>query len=322
MNSVRRASGPILAVFVAVALTLALVAPAALAATVVRVGYIPIGDCLQLYVAQDMGFFAEEGLTVEKKPMKGGAVIAPAVEAGEAEIGWSNAISIIIAHTKGFDFGFITSGALGVEPDNNVHSLLVAANSDITDIAGLKGKTVAINTLGNINDLAVIAMADAKGVNPKDIKLVEVPFPDMETALKNGSVQAILAVEPFVTLNLSHGTAKYLVKSAHNCFGDRYMIGSWFAKKSWVDANPDVAAAYARAINKASDYIKSNPDKVPTILVNNTKLTADLIAKIALPAFDRTFAASDLQPLVDVSAKYKFVPAAFPASDVIFSVAK
>ena len=76
---------------------------------IVQVGYIPIGDCLQLYVADGMGFFRDEGISSKRQPMKGGAIIAPAVEAGEVDVGWSNAISIIIAHSKGFDFQFLTS---------------------------------------------------------------------------------------------------------------------------------------------------------------------------------------------------------------------
>lgn len=293
-------------------------AAAAEEADTVKVGYIPIGDCLQLYVAQDMGFFDDEGIKVEKMPMKGGAVIAPAVEAGEVNVGWSNAISIIIAHAKGFDFTFVTSGAISVEGTNRVHSLLVAADSPIKTVADLAGKKVAINTLGNINELSMHALAGRNGVDIKKIKLVEAPFPNMETALKNGAVDAILAVEPFVTLSLSHGTARMLVESVHKSYGEKFMIGSWFAKKSWIEENPKTAAAFIRAVNRASDFIKDNPDKMPEILVNNTKLTSDLIAKIKMPAFSSEFDQADLQQMIDLTAKYGFIGDGFPARAIIY----
>lgn len=286
--------------------------------SVITVGYIPIGDCLQLYVAEDKGFFKEEGITIEKKPMKGGAVIAPAVESGEVQIGWSNAISIILAHTKGFDFVFLTSGALEREDGHRVHSLLVAKDSPIQKVSDLKGKKVAINTLGNINELSMIALADANDVDSKQISLVEVPFPQMEAALKNGSVDAILAVEPFVTLSISHGTAKYLEKSVHKSFGEEFMIGSWFAKKSWIEKNPSLAAAFVRAINKASDYISGHPQEMPEILVKNTKLTSDLAGKITLPAFASMFKIVDLQRMIEASANYGFIKAPFNAEEIIY----
>jgi NitT/TauT family transport system substrate-binding protein len=180
---------------------------------VIRVGYIPIGDCLQLYVADGMGFFKEEGISIEKKPLKGGAVIAPAVEAGELEVGWSNAISIIIAYSKGFDFQFLSAGAISIEGTNRVHSLLVAKDSPIRSVSDLVGKKVAINTLGNINELSMVALADLNRVDIKRIQLLEVPFPNMEAALKRGSVDAILAVEPFVTLSISQEPPKGKIAS-------------------------------------------------------------------------------------------------------------
>lgn len=283
----------------------------------VKVGYIPIGDCLQLYVAEGMGFFKDAGITVEKMPMKGGAVIAPAVEAGEVDVGWSNAISVIIAHAKGFDFQFLTSGAISIEGTHRVHSLLVRKDDPIQKVADLAGKKVAINTLGNINELSMVALADMNGVDIKQIKLLEVPFPHMETALKNSSVDAILAVEPFVTLSIAHGTAKYLEESVHKSYGDKFMIASWFAKDAWVQKNSKKAEAFIKAINRASDYIAAHPEKVSEHLVNNTKLTGDLIKKITMPAFSSRFDKSDLQRMIDMTAKYGFIKAAYPAQKII-----
>ncbi len=306
-------------VFLAALQALLLAGPVCAESQKLTVGYIPIGDCLQLYVADDNGYFAEEGLEIEKKPMKGGAVIAPSVEAGEADVGWSNAVSVIIAHAKGFDFGFLTSGANSEENGHRVHSLLVGKDSPIASVKDLEGGTVAINTLGNINELSLDALFDANGVDMKKVKLVEVPFPHMEAALKKGSVDAVLEVEPFVTLALEHGTAKMLVPSVHKSYGDKFMIGSWFAKKSWVEKHPKLAAAFARAVNRASAFIRDNPDKVGAILVANTKLTPELAKKITLPAFDPKRDPADIQKMIDTAAKYGFIPEAFPAGEVMIT---
>ena len=284
---------------------------------VIKVGYIPIGDCLQLYVADGMGFFKAEGIALRKRPMKGGAVIAPAVEAGEVDVGWSNAISIIIAHSKGFDFQFLTSGAISREGTNRVHSLLVAKDSPIRKVSDLAGKKVAINTLGNINELSMVALADLNYVDIKKIQLVEVPFPNMETALKRGSVDAILAVEPFVTLSISHGTARYLEKSVHKTYGKKFMIASWFAKEAWIEKNAKRASAFVRAVNRASDFTNAHPEKMPEFLVKNTKLTADLIEKITMPAFSSKFDKGDLQRMIDMAAKYNFIEKPFKAEEIM-----
>lgn len=296
---------------------LSILSAPARAEMVLKVGYMPIGDCLQLYVAEDMGFFAEAGLRVDKLAMKGGAVIAPAVEAGEIEIGWSNVISLIIAHAKGFDFQILTPGALEIEGANRVHALLAAKDGPVASVAELSGKTVAINTLGNINELSMLVLMEQNGLDRAKVRLVEVPFPDMAAALASGSAQAALAIEPFLTAMRESGTVRELVPAVHRTLGERFMIGGWFGRKEWATKNPDKLRAFQAAIAKATGFILEHPDKVREILVANTKLKPELAARIALPGFTLDFGLPDLQRLIDLSAKYAFIPAPFPAGEIV-----
>ncbi|MEA4855571.1 ABC transporter substrate-binding protein [Solidesulfovibrio sp.] len=283
----------------------------------VTVGYIPVGDCLQLYVAEAEGSFAAEGLAVKGLAMKGGAVIAPAVEGGEIAIGWSNTVSIILAHARGFDFAFLAPGAEGKIGSNDVHALLVPAGSAVASVKDLAGKTVAINTLGNINEAAMRALAEKAGLAPEAVRLVEVPFPDMATALAKGSVDAALTLEPFVTDAVSRGAARILDPSPHAAFGDPYLIGAWFAKKSWIDSHPREAAAFARAVAKASAFIAAHPEKAREILAARTRLSPELATKIALPRFPEALDPAALQGVIDVCARFGLIAEPFPAAGLL-----
>jgi len=301
---------------VALLLSLLLAMPA-LAAGPVKVGYIPVGDCLQFYVAEAEGYFAAEGLEVAGLPMKGGAVIAPAVEGGELAIGWSNTVSVILAHAKGFDFVFLAAGAEGVAETNDVHALLVPAASPIKSVADLAGRTVAINTLGNINEAAMRALAQNAGLDPDAIRLVEVPFPDMAAALAKGSADAALVLEPFVTDATVRGTARILDPSPHAPFGSPYLIGGWFAKKAWIAAHPAEAKAFVRAMAKASAFIAAHPAKARDILAGRTRLAPGLAEKIVLPRFPETLSPTALQGVIDVSARFGLLPKPFPAAEIV-----
>ncbi len=289
----------------------------ALAAGPLKVGYIPVGDCLQFSVAEAEGYFAAEGLEVAGTPMKGGAVIAPAVEGGELAIGWSNAVSVILAHAKGFDFVFLAAGAEGVAGTHDVHALLVPAGSPVKSVADLAGKTVAINTLGNINEAAMRAQAQKAGLDPEAVRLVEVPFPDMAAALAKGSADAALCLEPFVTDAVGRGVARILDPSPHAPFGSPYLIGGWFAKKSWIAAHPREAEAFARAMTKASAFIAAEPVKAREILAVRTKLAPELAQKIILPRFPGTLDPAALQGVIDVSARFGLLDKPFPAAEII-----
>ena len=53
------------------------------AETKISVGYIPIADCSQLYVAIEKGFFTDEGLNIEPKEFQGGPQILEALKDGK-----------------------------------------------------------------------------------------------------------------------------------------------------------------------------------------------------------------------------------------------
>ncbi len=304
--------------FVALLLSLCFAVPALAAGPMpLKVGYIPVGDCLQLYVAEAEGYFKAEGLEVAAVPMKGGAVIAPAVEGGELAIGWSNTVSIVLAHAKGFDFAFLAPGAEGVAGEHDVHALLVPAGSSVQSVKDLAGKTVAINTLGNINEAAMRALAEKAGIAPDSLRLVEIPFPDMAAAMSRGSADAALMLEPFVTDATTRGVARVLDPSPHAPFGSPYLIGGWFAKKAWIKAHPAEASAFARAAAKASAYIAAHPDRARDILSQRTRLASELAGQIVLPRFPDSLAPQALQGVIDVSARFGLLPASFPAAEIL-----
>ncbi len=291
-------------------------APAAAATKTLRVGYIPISNCIQLFAAMEKGYFTEEGIALSAKSIVGGATLAPAMEAGEVDMGYSNSLTIIIGRDRGFDFQFLVNGALNVEPGHATNSLLVRHDSPIQNVKDLEGKRLALNVLASINELVLKVAAEKFGFDLQKVALQELPFPNMEPALKNNTTDAVVASEPFVTLAVGNGTARPLIKDFYAVVGPRVLIGSWFAKKAWIDKNPELARGFARAMNKATDYLNSNPADRAQILARHTRVKAELAQKIGWAAFSREMLRSDLQPLIDHAKKYGYIKNAFDAAQI------
>lgn len=283
--------------------------------TKITVGTIPITDLLQFYVAQDKGYFKEEGLDVEAKSMSGGAAIAAAVQGGAIDIGWSNGVSIYQAHTRGLDFKYV-AGGLFQGPGHWTQAIMVPKGSSITSIDQLSGKKVAVNTLGNINTLVMKAVLDHNGMSPDAARLVEVPFPEMQSSLQSGRVDAGLPTEPFVTL-IGKSGGKVIDPTPFEVLGDHPFVAAWFASSKWIEDNPDTVAAFQRAIKKATDYIDAHPKSRAQILPKYTKVTADLAKKIHFGLNQAELSPEDLQPTIDLSAKYKLIPQSFDASEIL-----
>src|SRR5687767_13835949 len=69
--------------------------------TKLKVGYVPIADCLQLYVAVEQGMFAKNGLDVELTSLQSGQRIIEALIAGELQVGIANVVSATTAYARG-----------------------------------------------------------------------------------------------------------------------------------------------------------------------------------------------------------------------------
>ncbi|MEM4244684.1 MAG: ABC transporter substrate-binding protein [Candidatus Nanoarchaeia archaeon] len=280
-----------------------------------KVGFMPISDCLQLFVAQDKGFFAEEGLKVEPVPMAGGALLLPALESGDLDIAFSNTISVFIKHDDGSDIKLVVPGAFK-DKSHNVFKLVVAEDSRIDEPKDIEGKKVAVNTFKNIVELNLKVWADKNGVDYSKINVVEVPFTQMESALKTREVDAVLVVEPYPTMSIIDGVGKILDDKPLDTLADEFMIAGWFAKQSWIKNNPERLAAFDNAMSKATKYILENPEEMPSIVSEYTALRQDVADKIVMPAFKGEASKSDIQVLIDVSYKYGYISERFDAAEI------
>ena len=127
-------------------------------------------DHAPIIVAQEMGYFAAQGLDVE--------IIAPAnpndppkfVAAGKADL----AVSYQHQHQMQVDQGLplVRIATLVATPLN---SLVVLADSDIKTIGDLKGKTVGYS-VGGFETVLLQVMLEKAGLQLADVKLVNVNF--------------------------------------------------------------------------------------------------------------------------------------------------
>lgn len=285
-----------------------------------KLGYMKIVDNAPMFVAMERGFFKAAGLELETVPMAGGAVIVQGVTSGDLQIGWTNVISLYQAHVEGFDFKFIAGGATNVKGTNDTHALLVAKGSPINSAKDLEGKTVAVNTLNNIVHLMALAWLDKNGASSAKVKFVEIPFPQMEAALVAGKIDAASAQEPFPSAALAKDAARVLANPWSDVIG-KFLIASWFASEKWLQKNKQTAQAFIAALNRGIDAVGADPKGSRDAIAKWTGLNPDLAGKIPLPVFEKGVSEKDLQVTIDLTQKYKLIPRAFKARDVISDLA-
>lgn len=285
-----------------------------------KLGYMKIVDNAALFVAMEKGFFKAEGLELETLPLAGGAPIINGVVSGDLQFGWTNVISLYQARTEGFDFKLVAGGATNVKAKNESHAIQVAKASPIKTAKDLEGKTVAVNTLNNIVHLMAMAWIDKNGGSSSKVKFVEVPFPQMEATLSAGKVDAISVHEPFATAALEKGGARALAQPWGEVL-PKFLIASWFASEKWLARNKETGQAFVRAIGRGIDAIQADPEGSRAAMIKWAGLNPELAGKIGLPVFEKGVSEKDLQATIDLTLKYKLIPKAFKAREVISDLA-
>jgi NitT/TauT family transport system substrate-binding protein len=272
--------------------------------TEITVGAMPITDDAPLQIAVQQGLFKAEGLNVKLQTITGGAEAIPKLAGGSLDISFGNFVSFLGAKAKGvLDVRFV---AEGFQSAAGTHEVLVPKDSPIRNVKDLAGKKIAVNTKRNLSSLLIKATLAPSGVTLDDDKnFVEMPFPNMEAALKNKSVDAVQVVEPFVTQLQQSLGARVLVDLSQGPTAD-FPIAGYATTAGWAAKNPKTVAAFQRALSKAQ-AMATDHKVVQTILPSYTKITPQVAATLSYGAYPTTLSATRLQRVADVMQQYGYL---------------
>ena len=265
------------------------------AMTNIVVGSLPVLDTAGLQVALKEGYFTQAGLNVTVESVAQSTVAIPDLLHGSIQIiGGGNYVSFLEAQAHGtFPVEFL---APAVNCTTNDYGVVALPSSGITKAADLAGKTIAVNLTHNIQTLTTSAVLSADVVNASSVKYVQIAFPDMVAAMKAGKVDAVSAVEPFLSAALAAGGK--LVTST--CTGPtaNFPMSGYITTQTWAAAHPAAAKAFQAALEKGNAFANANPSVVREILPTYTKVTAKAAASVPLGVYPGSLTTTPLQRIV------------------------
>lgn len=263
------------------------------AGTNIVVGSLPVLDTAGLQVAIKEGYFKQAGLNVTVKTVTQSTAAIPDLLHGSIDvIGGANYVSFLEAQANGtFPVEFL---APAVNCSANSYGVVVMPSSGVAKPSDLAGKTIAVNLTQNIQTLTTDAALKAAKVGA--VKYVQVPFPDMVSALKAGRVSAISAVEPFLAGALAAG-GKLVTSTCTGPVAD-FPLSGYVTTQTWAQQHPAAAKAFQQALEKGNAYANAHPDAVRSVLPTYTSMTAQAAATVPLGTYPATIDASLLQRVV------------------------
>lgn len=221
----------------------------------VRAAYHPnLGPMTIPGIEQKMGFFKEEGLDVEWLKFTSGPPEIAAMMSGDIQFGYigTGALSLCAqGQAEVISFSHYT----------NSEALLVRADSGITGMKDLEGKTVA--TEFGSNGEIIFNLACAKyDIDPTSINFINMPMSNAVAAFIGGNIDGIIAWGADLTNIKEKVDGELTTVVETNDFIDQLpFLSSWIAIGDYVDQNPEMAIKIIRALNKCYDYRYSHLDE-------------------------------------------------------------
>lgn len=217
-----------------------------------------------LYQAEQAGYFAEEGLTVNIQSPAGVNDAMSMVAAGKADIGLYYQQDVIQARVEQ-DVPVKSIAAVVQAPLNIILSL---KEKDITEPADLAGKTVGYAGT-ELSEALVHSIMQQSGQDPSSVELIDVGF-DLMSSMVTGNVDATIGclVNHEVPQMEKEGfEVNYFFPDD---FGvPQYYEGIFLANDDMIENEPDVLAGFLRGCQKGFEDFKTDTDAVLQVLLDN-----------------------------------------------------
>jgi NitT/TauT family transport system substrate-binding protein len=213
---------------------------------------------LPLTIAEQLGYFKQEGLTVHIADFAGGSQALRAVVGGSADV-----VSGAYEHTlnmqpKGQYLQCFVQQGRAPQIAIGISKALAKTYKSPKDLKGLK---VGVSAPGSSTHMIVNYFISRDGLKPSDISVVGVGLSATAiTALKSGQIDAVSNTDPVMTKLEQDGDVKIIadtrtLKGTEQVLGGPMPAGCLYAPVDFIKKNPNTVQALTNAIVRADKWI-------------------------------------------------------------------
>ena len=211
-------------------------------------------------VADDLGYYAEAGLTAEGFK---GTSYTEALGTQQATIAVGHIATMLVPITNGVDLTFVGGAHIGCK------TLYVLADSAYKTTAELKGSKVSgPNGIGASDYNITCLLLDADGMNPQtDVELTQVSSDACVAAMERGEISAALLSDTFAYAMVKEGKLRAVRSLLDSDFQDENCC-VLAMNRTFVQENPVHAKKIVQAVQKAHSWMRENNAECTQLLLD------------------------------------------------------
>jgi NitT/TauT family transport system substrate-binding protein len=218
----------------------------------VKIAYLPITHALPLLVASELQKELPSDVSIELVKFGSWPELLDALNTGRVD----GASVLIELAMKAKEQGIgLKAVALG-HTDGNV----IIASNKINSPSDLKGKTIAIPHRQSSHFLLVSQMLKGYNMSASDVSLVELPPPEMPSALAAGQIEAYCVAEPFGARSVAINIGKVLHTSED--LWKHSLCCALVLTDNFINSKRETAEKFVGQYKTAGKYIGQNKERV------------------------------------------------------------
>ena len=209
-------------------------------------------------LAQELGFYTDEGLAVTLQDFPGGRMSLEALLGGSADVVCGFYEHTIQMAAEGRDLrAFVTMLRYpGL--------VAVAANPGVSRIEDLKGKIVGVSAVGSSTQIFLNYLLVTHGVKPDDVSATSIGMSATAVgAVTRGKVDAAIMTEPALSVARGKMPALRILADTQTKEGVRAVFGVdsypsvvLYSKTQWLEQHGKEAQRLARAVTRALEWMR------------------------------------------------------------------
>lgn len=281
---------------------------------VIKVGALPLIDCLPLRLAAEKGLFAKEGLDVQVVDVTSAPAAMPGLLGGQFDTLCVPYPAVITAQAKHMADLRIVSEAY--QTSKRASMLMAAPGSALKSPADLPGKKIAVAGRGSLSDLAVMSAAKTLGLDVGSINFVNMSLPDMIPAMAKHEVDGAVVGEPFTTMAAAKIGASPVYDLATGPTADFPQSG-WITTATFAHQNPATVTDFQRAMVQAQNDAERNPIEVQHAMSKYLGIDTQTAALVTIANYPSRPDASRLQRVADILQEFGIIQQHFDVSTMI-----
>jgi ABC-type nitrate/sulfonate/bicarbonate transport system substrate-binding protein len=234
-----------------------------------------------LWLAKDAGIFERNGLDVEITSLAAGTLAVQGMLAGELDLAYNVASSLISANLGGSDLVMLAGGV-------NTMIFSISALPGIERIEDLRGKRLGITRLGTSTDFNARYVLQRYGLQPEtDVAFIQLNGnPEILTGLHAGAIDAGMLSHPTVVQAREQGFRSILDLGT---LGIPYQHTGVMSTRRYVEAHPDLARAVVRSHVEAIHRLKTDRAAALETLARWTKVNDPLLLDETYDAYANVY---------------------------------